>query len=265
MKKIKLLLLLVVSLLLSVTGCEGIETDGMGNAIEESSEMEEYILAGLDFQHSLNQFRQELKEIDILSLTSTLDARSNLVINLPTKISIEIKAKNFNTKKKALLEKHPELKSLKSVKRLDHIKETVDNSLRIAKSIMEFEFSNQPRLRSDVAEVGNYESEADAFSFLDQQLASPNYVEVVLIVFTDGTAMTYIKDDFTAESCYYPRLKKVNGEWYLYSSQFPKPIQYIAHTHQYSTDPSQEDLDTRLDGLDERIYTSGGNTNSYND
>ncbi len=262
MKKINLLILLSVltaSVLAFFTGCETMgPVDNVNDEINESVEMEEYILAGLDLQHSLNQFKEELKGIDMLALMPTLDSKGKLVINLPTKISIEKKSKDFNTKKKVLLDKYPELKNMKAGKRHNHIRETVDNSLMITKAIIEFELSNQPRLRSGPAEVGNYDSEADAFTFLDQQLASPNYVEVVLVVFKDGTAITYIKDDFTATSCYYPTLKKIDGEWYLTTSLYPQPIEYIGHTHQSNPLPSTEDLEVGgYIGLMQVIYFSG--------
>src|SRR5690554_4869701 len=212
----KLLSATLISVLLFITGCENMETrDVLNEEITESAEMEEYILAGLDLHHSLNQFKQELKGIDMLSLTPTLDSRGNMVINIPTTICIEQKTKDFNTKKRVLLQKYPELTNMKSVKRLDQIKETTNNSLKITKAIMGFEFVDIPRLRSVEFEVTEYQSEQDAFNFLDQHIASPDYVEVVLMVFEDGKVMTYITSDNDANNSFYPTLvQKVSGGWY---------------------------------------------------
>src|SRR5690554_1385337 len=171
MKKIKLLLATVISIVLFITGCENMETrDFLKEEITESAEMEEYILAGLDLHHSLKQFEQELKDVDMLSLTPTLDANGNLVISIPGKINIEEKAKDFNRKKRVMLEKHPELKSMKSAKRHDRIKEIVDNSLKITKLLMELEsIDNYPRLRSTPIEFtfNNFADESEAFAFLN--------------------------------------------------------------------------------------------------
>lgn len=274
MKKIKLLLVTIVSILLFVIGCENVETaDIVNEEITESAEMEAYILAGLDLQHSLNQFKQELRSIDVLSITPKLDSRGNMVINLPTRICIEQKTKDFNTKKRALLQKYPELTTMKSVKRLDHIKVTVDNSLKITKAIMEFESTPaQPRLRSEPTPTEfftqGFSTEEEAFAFLDQQIASSNYVEVVLIKFRDGTFMTVISDINTDSRAYIKTgINPNNGRHYLSDENgmmmYPSSIDYVAHTHNDPSGPSNLDLEakTQLDGVPTYIYCTGTGLN----
>lgn len=272
MQKIKLLLILISVLTASVfvffTGCEtmGLENTVNGD-IKESVEMEEYILAGLDLQYSLNQFKEELKGIDMLALKPTLDAQGNLVITIPGKINIEEKTKDFNLKKKTLLDKYPELKRMKSVKRFDHIKETADNSLKIAKALMEFEHNNNPpRLRSTPIEFAfnNFADESEAFAFLNAQIGSADYVEVTLVVFENGNIMTVISNQNTAYDAvvHYGR----SGEkWYLLDENFnhvysQSPIAYAAHTHRLPDPASPKDIEAQAahPGLPMYIYHYGG-------
>ena len=263
MIKIKLLFISIIPFFIFILGCQEKGTEFMDEKIEESSELEEYIIAGLDLKYSLSQFKQELKSIDMLSLKPTLDSYGNLVINVPSSISIEAKSRAFNAKKKILLEKYPELKNIKSELRRDYIKETIDNSIKVTKAMMEFNFiTNAYRFKD--ATIENFASEQDSFAFLDQQIASPDYVEVVLIVFEDGTATTYVRDDFTANSCEYPRLKKEEDQWFLFNSQYSAAIRYIGHTHRSNPLPSDEDLEAGgYIGLQQVIYTSGGNKSVY--
>ena len=267
MKKLKWSFLFCTIVLLIIGfSCQQYESDSIHEKVTEPVELEEYILSGLVFQHSLSQFKEEINKIDMLSLKPTIDSRGNVVMIIPTKISIENKSKVFNQKKKALLEKYPELKKLRSEKRQDVIKERTDNSLKITKALMELEYINdQPRVRSNPSEFffTTFSDEEGAYAYLDQQIASSSYVEIVLIVFEDGQVMTYTTSDNDATTSFYPPLTQLTDEkWYsIFNST--SPVSYIAHTHRYSSEPSQEDIDNRYDGLDERIYTSGGNTNQY--
>ena len=270
MKKLKLLFL-SCSIVLLIIGfsCQKYDSDSISEKVTESVELEEYILSGLDFQHSLNEFNKELKSIDMLSIKPTLDARGNVVMIIPTKISIENKSKVFNQKKKALLEKYPELKKLRSEKRQDVIKERTDNSLKITKVLMDFEYiTDQPRVRSNPSEYffSYFSDQAEAYTYLDQQIASSSYVEVALAMFEDGSYRSIISDINTSTNCW-TNIGKNNDKFYLHDENNQRvsnsPIVWVAHTHRDLSPPSSEDIDNKIEGLDMRIYYSGGTFDYY--
>jgi hypothetical protein len=249
-------------------GCQKEEDTSNQDILDNSAlEIEEYIIAGLDYQHALNIFNKEIKSIDFSKLSTYQDANGNTVMNIPTSVRIEEKSKVFNEKKKLLLGKCPQIISCSSSVRRNYIQKCLQHSSKVNEKALELGIKiNQPRLKGFTYEMYN---NSDHCTYLDNQLSSNNnnYVEIVLIVFADGKSMTYIDSDFTPSSCFYPLLYKINStnKWYtsLYSNS---PIQYIAHTHRGgNSDPSDEDIAGKEDypGLEHRIYTSGCNATAY--
>jgi hypothetical protein len=124
---------------------------------------------------------------------------------------------------------------------------------------------NQPRLKGFSYELHNNN---DYCAYLDSHLSTnnSNYVEIVLIVFENGTSMTYVDSRNTPSSCYYPVLykKHSNNKWYVMMRD-DSPISYIAHTHRSNGGPSDADIADKANypGLENRIYTSGCNTVVY--
>jgi hypothetical protein len=253
--------IILVTFSFLLQGCTNEDEAYTENDITNSIAMEEYVIAGLDYQQSLNTFNNEIRNIDFSKLKSYQDTKGNIVINIPTSVCIEEKEKIFNEKKKALLEKYPQIVSFSSKTRLNYFQKCIRNSSNINSKILELGIPiNQPRLKEYIYETFDNN---DYIAYLDSQISNSNYVEIVLIVFEDGTVMTFIDSTNTSTKCTYPTLsKKTNGKWYT-SLRDSSAILYIAHTHRYSNLPSPEDLADKLDGLDERIYTSGGNTKKY--
>ena len=250
----------IIAVVASVmVGCQKEEDDN--NNIINSVEMEEFIIAAFHYQHALNLFNREIKKIDFFTLNTSQDPEGNTIVNIPTSVSIEEKAKILNDKKKLLFDKWPKIVSLSSLTRSGYIQQTMQNSSKVNKKMLEWGILiNQPRLKGFTFESFTCDNVS---SYLDSQLASSGYVEVVIILFADGTAMTYIDDKNDANTANYPTIVKMsNGNWY-FSLHSDSPISSIGHTHQYSDDPSTADQLTRFDGLPEFIYTSGSNFNYY--
>lgn len=255
----------VITLLASVmVGCQ--QEDDIYNQTQTelldnvSFELEEYMIAGLDYQYALNIFNSEIKNIDFSKLNTFQDPERNTIVNIPTSVSIEEKAKIFNEKKKQLLDKCPQIISFSSQTRRDYFQQRMQNSSNISKKMLDLGIHiNQPRLKGF-----SYESFSnnDHCTYLDSQIASTGYVEIVLMVFEDGTSVAYIDDTFTSTTCNYPPLAKQNGKWY-WSGYSSSAISYIAHTHRYSSSPSPSDYDYNYPGLQQGIYTSGCNVNIY--
>ncbi|MDR0604489.1 MAG: hypothetical protein LBG80_09335 [Bacteroidales bacterium] len=246
-----------------MTGCQKEYNNDSHDILDDSSlEIEEYIIAGLDYQHALNTFSNEIKNIDFSKISRSQDSKGNIVVHISTSVCIEEKVRTFNEKKKLLLDKCPQIVSFSSKVRSDYFQQRMRNSAIINEKALELGINiNKPRLKN-----WSYESYSDNsyIAYLDSQLSSSNYVEIVLIVFENGTAMTYIDSRNTSSECWYPTLYKQNNKWYVVLNN-SSPIDYIAHTHRYSNTPSAQDLASSWSypGLDERIYTSGGNTTAY--
>jgi hypothetical protein len=86
-----------------ITGCQKEENfyDQQQYLLENSLELEEYIIAGVDFQHALNTFNTEIKNINFSQLNTSKDTKGNLIVYIPTSVSIEEKSNILNEKKKS--------------------------------------------------------------------------------------------------------------------------------------------------------------------
>ncbi|GHT24539.1 hypothetical protein FACS189430_09610 [Bacteroidia bacterium] len=178
-KKVSAISVVVFALVTGfLVGCQERENNDIELLDESSLEIEEYIIAGLDYQQALNIFNSEIKNIDFSRIEKSIDVKGNIIVKIPTSVSIEEKARTFNEKK-------------------------------------------------------------------------------------DGTTMTYIDDTFNSTTCTYPPLGKIGNNWYI--SYYSSPVSYVLHTHRYSSSPSTEDISTanQYPGLQQGIYTSGGNENCY--
>jgi hypothetical protein len=252
-----------------MTGCqEEANPDNNQELLDNSSlEIEEYIIAGLDYKHALDIFNSEIKDIDFLKLSTSQDSKGNTVVYIPTSVNIEEKSEIFNEKKKLLLDKCPQIISLASTIRRNYFQQHIQNSSAINEKVLELGIViNQPRLKDWSYENHTNDSYCD---YLDTHLKSSEYVEIVLIVYEDGTTITYMDSRNTSTECWYPVLyKKVStGKWYT-MSPLPtnSPISYIAHTHSNNdTNASSTDIanSALYPGLTEYIYTSGCNYTEY--
>ena len=232
--------------------------------IINSKEFEEFILAGIDYQNALSSFKKELKTIDFSKIDVDKDSKGEMVLDIPTSISIEYKAREFNNKKKSLLQKYPDFSTMNVSSINTCIQKSISQSSIIRKRMTALKPSlNQPRFKTNAYE--NYSNNKDLFTFLDAYLTTSTYAEVVIIVLKNGTSIVYSDSEFDSTTCRYPPLVKYQGEWYLLRNQL-SPIKFIAHTHRFTstpTDPDDYDYENQYPGLKQAIYTSGGNYNFY--
>lgn len=250
MKTQKITIAILFIVLLGVIGCNNSEFSENGTSIEESNEMEEYIKSGIEFMNSYEQFQKELSEIDISKIIPTIDSKGNLVMHIPTSICMEEITGQFNKTKKALLDKYPSVRTIKPVNRQDIIKKCIDriNSTSYDESFI--------ITRSTITHI-NLDS---AETYLDEQIASSDYVEVALYVFENNVVKTDIHSSATSTSTIMNVGKKPSepDAWYWFD--YPvSPIDFCAHTHRYSSAASSDDLEFKEShpGLDFRIYYSG--------
>jgi len=90
------------------------ENEPLDEAILNSSEMEEYIIAGVDFIQSLAVYREKLTKIDLSQLEITQDAEGRKVMFLQEAVApltLKDEARIFEEKKEALLRKFPQFDS----------------------------------------------------------------------------------------------------------------------------------------------------------
>jgi hypothetical protein len=223
--------------------------------VVNSIELEEFIIADIELQQSFNTFREEVKSIDFSKLEKTKDIEGITVLHIPTSICIENKTSEFNEKKELLLAKYPQLNSFSSDVKQKCFEQSIANSPKISKRILESGIGiHQPRLKGGSVEFftgGSY------CEYLATRVKSGDYVEVILLVFKDGTVMTYIDEKATPYSSSMTLYNASStGEWY--SSYYTKsPIEVFIHTHTSGGSPSQSDLNNKKPGLNSAIYYSG--------
>lgn len=241
-------------------GCSQ-EDDTMSNnfsAIINSPELEDFIVADIEFKHAFSIFKKELANVDFSKLESAKNIEGITVLYIPTSICIESKANAFNEKKRLLLAKYPQLNSFSANVKKECFEQGIAKSSRISKKMFEFGISiHQPRLKGGTTELftdGSY------CEYLAQQVTSPNYVEIFLLTFADGNSMSYIDDNATAISSTM-ELTGIGGYWY-HSSYPNSHVVSMMHTHIYDTGPSDVDLNNKLSGIEHYIYYSG-NVSGY--
>jgi proteasome lid subunit RPN8/RPN11 len=164
-------------------------------------------------------------------------------------------------KRKVLLEKYPQFVSLNIESKQNYLQRCVKNSLNINEKLLGLGIKvNQPKLKRGTVESFNNSDEY--CSYLAAYVSSDNYVETFLVVFTDGTAITYTDNRNTSSTVFSPGFSQSNDIWYV--NGYPnRPVSYVAHTHLYSTTPSSADIafGNNHPGLSVAIYYSG--TMSY--
>ena len=248
----------LVIVVILFTGCykeSDVEFDhNTASVIANSLELEDYIIAYTEFQEAFATFNTEIKNIDFSKLRKNRNTEGNLVMHIPTSVCIENKVNVLNEKKKLLINKYPELVSFSSEIRQKCFQQGVEKSLILSRKHLKSGINiYQPRLKSGSAEffTNGY------CDYLADQVVSSNYVEVILLIFQDGTSMAYIDENATVNSSSMDLYQHPStGDWYS-SYYLNSPIETFVHTHINSEYPSQVDIDNKLSGLNYAIYYSG--------
>jgi hypothetical protein len=256
----------VIALLASVmTGCQKEEYEPLDDVILNSSELEEYIIAGADFQQSLANFSEKLNEIDFSTLE--IDSAVNgwkKVVYLPVSLTganeIEEKVQMFNKKKDALQRKFPQLISFKDGMGEKYFQQCIQNSVNVNSALLKLGINlSKPLLKNGGNEgtFSNYPNTFYLFNFLDSWVNSHNYVEAIILKFSDGYWGVYIDSQNTPYISHINLTKRTNNgniEWYYNGRR----IVEFGHTHEAGiSGPNPSSGDDPYPGVDNFIYYRG--------
>ena len=198
-------LLLTLFILISTlffAGCEKHDYEQfeeLDQTMLNSTELEEYIIAGANLQQSLGSLTGVLNRIDFSTLEVTYEPGWKRVVHLPTpsigSISIEEKFENLNEKKEALLKKFPQFASLREGLSKEYFRQSIEYSQKVSRELLEMGFkTSSPLLRSGGCEYNNtnWPNTFYLTNYLDSWINSPYYVEVMILRFEDGYYTTVI-------------------------------------------------------------------------
>ena len=250
------LLILIVAIFF--VGCEREENEPLDEAILNSTELEEYIIAGAALQQSLAIFTDKLNKIDF----STLEVAYNVdgwdkVVYLPTTVgscSIEEKIQEFNETKKTLCEKFPHFTSFSEVVSREYFQKSIQNSVNVSSKLLELGIiTKTKKLKSGTTEI-NYTNDCQVMAFLHSWVNNnSNYVEVIIIKYSDGTWLIYIDAANTSTESFIDKTQvKVNGVIVGYKHN-NKTVSDFGHTHIKSATPTPK-KDDPLPGVFNFIY-----------
>lgn len=223
--------------------------------IMTSIELEDYIIAASDLYQSLMKFEDEIASIDFSNLETVIE-NGRKVTYLPNSVrslNIEKKTLLLNQKKEYLLNKYPQvgLHDLNNFSRI--VNQCVAQSARVNDSFFVDNDFYLPRLKTVTAEY-SFDSLNSLVGFLYNWILSPDYVEVAIYFFTDGSNLVTIDSDNTATSATI-RMVEIAGMLFYQG----KKISKIAHTHSDSQKASPEDIEfkNKYDSIEHSIYYNG--------
>jgi len=250
-------------------GCGREEDVPLDEAILDSSELEEYIIAGADLQRSLAIFFDGLTKIDFSTLDVSYDVEGKKIIHLPAAFvesnRIEEKIQTFNKKKENAQKKYPQILSFSLKTRKDYINHSIQSSVNVKNKLMELGYQRSGSLLKNSPNQGYYDwsgGEEDGLSameaFLYSHLNSSDYVEVAIYAYTDGTYATYIHEKNTSQSAEVVYAMK-NGVAYFPSQlggNANSQILWVAHTHNTGPEPTPG-REQSVPGVPNKIYYNG--------
>ena len=257
-------LIMAVSLGIFLQGCN-MEEELLDEDVINSPELEEYIIAGADIQKSLAIFNEELSKIDFSKLEVTYDTDGRKVMKFPAgsiSVRIEDKINSFNEKKEKLLKKHPQVTAFTLEKSTKYFKECAKSSLNINSKYLELGYNtSRPLLKRGIETTTTHYDAADylyLYSFLYSWVFNPNYVEIYIIGYSDGSYATHI-DSRNDPNNSYITLTKISGVYTFPEGGSYYPVSWIAHSHLSSNTPSQSDWAAKAacPGLDVGIWYDG--------
>jgi hypothetical protein len=259
------LLSLVITLTITFTGCyKESDTefeDSVTDIIANSPELEDYIMADIEFQEAFNIFNTEIKNIDFSKLSNAQNAEENSVLYIPTSVCIESKANLLNEKKKLLISAYPQLNSFSPEVRQKCFQQALENSPTLSRKILESGINiYQPRLKGGSVEFLNKDN---FLPYLAQRVGSSDYVEVIILIFKDGTVMAYTDYNATPYSSSITLYQNpTTGEYYTPYYAFSTVKTHI-HTHTSGPEASSTDIQNKKSGIEYKIYYSGSINYAY--
>jgi len=266
-QKIKLFLALafvgMIALGITVQSCskEEYEPVVLDEEILNSSELEEFIVAGADLQQSLAIFTDGLNQIDFSTLEVITHAEGKESIHLPSSfwksIRIEEKLQIFNEKKEVLIRKIPQFTACREDIQKKYLNACVNNSVNVQGEFLKLGIkSSRPLLKGGTLESWSGEDLYALIYFLVSWMSSSNYVELFILSYTNGTYGTWVDDRNTPLKCH-ASFNRINDTWYHQGNA----VSWVAHTHSNDSCASPEDkynATNKTPGLPSYIYYQGG-------
>jgi len=224
--------------------------------ILNSTELEEFVIAGIDFYQSLAIFSEGLKQLNYFDLEVTYDAEGREIRHIPPaivgNIKIDEKVNMLNKKKFALQRKFPQLTAYRKDIGKKYFEHSIQHSENVKTVLlkMEIDFS-RPKLKSDNEVFWNklYNAVSEVSTILQQWFQNPNYKELIFVVYQNGDFETVLSPTATPDSTSIS-LNQPSPNVYYYSG---RRVIALGHTHNpYLGDdsvPSQKDKDNKKVGL----------------
>ena len=232
----------VISLGIFMQSCSKDDEKPLDEAILNSTELEEFIIAGADFQKSLAIFTSELSKVNFSELEVSYDAEGRKNMRFPTgtvSVRIEEKGQTFNEKKNALRKKFPQLSSLREEVEKKYFQQCIQNSVNVSAKLLELGINTfRPKLKSGIELGGENESYLNWLMY--NWYNSSNFLEIVILIYANGNFELYFDprnsyDPTTGVyTSYSPPMTSTNGNIYYSSNQ----VVGIAHTHPGNNAPS---------------------------
>lgn len=253
-------LMFIVTCFFLFNGCEKdeYELDLLDKVILNSSELEEYIIAGADLKHSLAIFESRMNKIDFSKLEVTYDAKGRKVVHLPielvSNVIIEEKVHVFNEKKEAIQNEFPQFVSFRKDEAKKYFHESIKNSVNVIGEFFKLGINFSGSRLKSANEYGGAEDEVILFSDLAAWVTDPNYVEIRIFYFADGSMQTHQHADATYSYAGKITYQVINGDYYYNNKQ----LVGVGHTHLNSSNASEADLDNNYPSSVELfIYYNG--------
>jgi len=231
----------VIFLGIFTQSCSKEDEEPLDKAILNSSELEEYIIAGADFHQSLAIFEKELNKIDFSTLEVTYNAEGKKVIHLPdafvSSIKIEEKVQAFNEKKEALQKKFPQFDSFRKDIGIRYIEQCIDRSANVTGKLLELGYiSSRPLLKNGNEQTVTYYGSNEAQylqGFLYSWLFAPDFVEVYILTFADGSYAVVHNSESNSSGTAGLYYTVKGGGTYTTLPEDNRQIVSIGHTHGY--------------------------------
>jgi len=180
----------VISLGILMQSCSKDEEPVLDEAILNSSELEEFIIAGADFQQSLAAFTASLNKIDLSILESSYNADGRKVLYLPASVAsieIEKKIQSFNEKRDALRKKFPQFTSFRKGISKEYFQHSIENSVNVRTEFLKLGINlSQPKLKNGNEVIYSTYNCGNLSGFLESWVNYGLYVEVYIIYYMDG-------------------------------------------------------------------------------
>ena len=209
--------------------------------ILNSSELEDFIIAGAEYKKALASFEIELNKIDFSTLEVTYTADGKKVAHLPITFveatQFDEKERSFYEKKDAFRKKFPHFSSFSEDIGKKYFQQCVKKSVKVNSVFLKLGIDTTlPKLKSG--------SEYDEnLSYLMWQLYnwvnSPYYVEIYILGYADGSYGTVQIPGATSTYAREIEFDIIGGSWYYNGQQ----VISVGHTHNNHPTPTKETKD----------------------